>query len=237
LAVCTLVAGILAFLPIGLYHLVPIFFFIIFLISFLFPAYAYIMFSQKGGKFQEKVFNLIVQNLGEIGSGRILDIGSGNGVLAVKIAQQNPQAEVVGVDYWGADWEYSKGVCDTNARVAEVSDRVHFQNGDAATLDFPTSAFDGAVSNLTFHEVRSIADKRAVLQEALRVVKTGGSFVFVDYFFEPKYYGESTAFEAFLKNLGLAQFEYEPLHFMIPIPLLLKHPKILGKVGMIHGRK
>jgi hypothetical protein len=35
-----------------------------FRISFLFPLYAYVMFSQKGGRFQEKVYNLIIQSLG-----------------------------------------------------------------------------------------------------------------------------------------------------------------------------
>ena len=237
LGACALGAGILVFLPIGLYRIFTASLFIILLVSFLFPLYAYAMFSQKGGRFQEKVYDLVIRNLGAVGNGTILDIGSGNGVLAVKAAQQNREAEVIGVDYWGAAWEYSQGVCEENARVAKVNDRVHFQKGDAAALDFPAGTFDGAISNLTFHEVRSAADKRAVLQEALRVVKAGGAFAFVDYFYEPKYYGESSALEGFLKNLGLSQFEYKPLQAMIPVPLLLRHPKIFGKVGMISGRK
>jgi tRNA/tmRNA/rRNA uracil-C5-methylase (TrmA/RlmC/RlmD family) len=91
------------FLPIGPYRIIPTFLFIILLISFLFPLYAYVMFSQVGGKFQEKIYNLIIQNLGANGNSKILDIGSGNGVLAVKAAQQNAEAEVTGVDYWGSD--------------------------------------------------------------------------------------------------------------------------------------
>ena len=82
-----------------------------------------------------------------------------------------------------------------------------------------------------------MADKRAVVQEALRVVKTGGSFAFVDYFYEPKYYGDGSAFDGFLHSLGLAQFEYKPLHEMMAVPLLLRHPRILGRVGLMIGRK
>jgi len=237
LGVCTLGAGLMIFLPIGPYRIIPTFLFIILLISFLFPLYAYVMFSQVGGKFQEKIYNLIIQNLGANGNSKILDIGSGNGVLAVKAAQQNAEAEVTGVDYWGSDWEYSKGVCDQNARIARVSNRVHFQKGDAAALDFASSTFDGAISNLTFHEVRSVANKRDVLQEALRVVKSGGTFAFIDYFYEAKYYGEPAEFEDYLRNLRLSHVEYKPLHTMIPVPIPLRHPKILRKVGIISGRK
>jgi SAM-dependent methyltransferase len=237
LAACTLGTALVAFLPIGPYRVVPVVLSVVLFVSFLFPFYAYVMFSQRGGRFQERVFNLILQKLGAVEQGRVLDIGSGNGVLAVRVAQQNRGAEVVGVDRWGTDWEYSKRVCEENASSAKVNDRVRFQNGDAAALDFPDATFDGAISNLTFHEVRSVADKRAVLQEAVRVVKPGGAFVFVDYFYEPRHYGESAAFEAFLNNQGLSQIERTPLHEMIRVPLLLRHPKILGKVGMIRGRK
>jgi len=238
LGVCTLGAGALIFLPLGLiYHLLMALLFILLLVSFLLPLYSFVVFSQKGGRFQEKVYNLIIQSLGVTGKGRILDIGSGNGVLAVKLAQQNGAAEVIGMDYWGKDWEYSKSVCDRNAQIGGVANRVHFQKGDASGLEFADDFFDGAVSNLTFHEVKSADDKREVVREALRVVKPGGRFAFVDYFFDVKFYGKASEFEEFLKGLGLSQFAYRPLRELMEIPVLLKHPKVLGKVGIISGRK
>jgi SAM-dependent methyltransferase len=238
LGLCTLGLTALIFIPLGsLYRLAVTILFVIILVSFLFPLYAYVMFSQKGGGFQDKVYNLIIQSLGAKVKGRVLDIGSGNGVLAIKLAQQHGEAEVVGIDYWGKDWEYSKGVCEKNARAAKVESRVHFQKGDAAALDFATDTFDGAISNLTFHEVQSVADKRAVMQEALRVLKPGGAFAFVDYFYDAKYYGKALEFEDYLRGLNLSQFEYKPLRDVMAIPLLLRHPKILGKVGMVCGRK
>lgn len=191
---------------------------IIILISFLFPLYAYIMFSQGGGRFQEKVHNLTIQSLEPAVKGKFLDIGSGNGVLAVKLARQHDEVEVLGIDYWGRDWEYSKGICENNARAAGVESRVRFQKGDAAALQFASETFDGAISNLTFHEVRSIADKRAVVQEALRVVKPGGTFAFVDYFYDEKYYGKALEFEGYLRGLGLSQFAHKPLQDMIALP-------------------
>jgi SAM-dependent methyltransferase len=238
LGLCTLGTGILFFFPLGFpYHLVMGILFLIAFVSFFLPFYSYIMFSQKGGKFQEKIYNLIIQNLGSAVDGRILDIGSGNGVLAVKLAQQLDKAEVTGIDYWGSDWEYSKSVCEKNARIGGVADRVHFQKGDAACLEFASDAFDGATSNLTFHEVRSVEDKRDVLREALRVVKPGGRFAFVDYFYDPKFYGNAAEFEAYLNGLKLSQSTLKPLRDIIAIPVILKHPKIFGKVGIVYGRK
>jgi SAM-dependent methyltransferase len=243
LGACALGLLLLAVLPLGfIYRLVMMILFVITLISFMIPLYSYVMFSQRGGKLQEKVYNLIIQSLGvgvdgAVVRGRVIDIGSGNGVLAVKVALQHTAAEVVGVDYWGQDWEYSQRVCEENARAAHVEDRVCFQKGDAAALEFPDNTFDGATSNLTFHEVQSVADKRAVVQEALRVVKLGGSFAFVDYFYEPKYYGAASEFESYLKGLKLAEYKFKPLQSMLPLPLLLRHPKVLGRVGILYGIK
>ena len=76
-----------------------------------------------------------------------------------------------------------------------------------------------------------------MLQEALRIVKPGGVFAFVDYFHDAKYYGKTLEFENHLQDMKLAQLEYKPLADMIALPILLKHPKILGKVGIIYGRK
>lgn len=238
LGLCVLGIGALIFVPLGLVYQVAVaILFGVVLLSFLFPIYAYIMFSQNGGKLQEKIYNLIIQHLGKGLNGRFIDIGSGNGVLAIKLAQQHENIQVTGIDYWGEDWEYSKSISEKNARTVGVENRVHFQKGDAARLDFADNTFDGAISNLTFHEVKSVADKKLVVQEALRVVKSGGNFSFVDHFFDEKYYGKELEFEQFLKGLKLRRYERMRLQEVIGLPSMLKHPKILGKVGILFGNK
>ena len=82
-----------------------------------------------------------------------------------------------------------------------------------------------------------MADKREVVREALRVVKPGGRFAFVDYFYDPKYYGTAAEFENYLRRLNLSHFVMKPLHEMMALPLVLRHPKILGKVGIVYGRR
>ena len=65
-------------------------------------------FSKMGGDYQNKIHDLIVS---KVEGDRILDIGCGSGHLLAKIAKQHPEAELVGIDYWGDNWEYSKELC------------------------------------------------------------------------------------------------------------------------------
>lgn len=211
--------------------------FIILLISFSLPLYAYIAFSPRGGNYQEKVYALIVDRLGQAAPENALDIGTGNGVLALKLAQKYPRAQVVGMDYWGRNWEYSQAICEANARAAQVADRVRFMKGDAASLEFSDASFAAVVSNLTFHEVKSAPQKREVVREALRVLRPGGTFAFIDYFYDSQYYGSATEFEVFLHRQGLARIEFKRLGEVLPLPRMLRHPKIFGKVGIVYGQK
>jgi len=186
---------------------------------------------------QTKIYNLIIESLGRPARDKVLDIGTGNGVLAVKLAQRFQDACVTGMDYWGNDWEYAKAVCDENARSAGVSERVSFVKGDAAALEFADDEFDAIVSNLTFHEVKSVAQKSEVVKEALRVLKPGGVFAFVDYFYESRYYGQLSDFEARLAELGLSKLTLVPIDQKLKFPALLRHPKALGRVGILYGQK
>ncbi len=205
--------------------------------SLVVPLYAYATFSQRGGRFQERLYERVADAIGPVGPGRILDIGAGNGMLAVLLAQRQPAASVVGVDTWGPAWEYAAATCTRNARLAGVDERVGFRDGDAARLPFADAAFDAVVSNLTFHEVTAVADKPALIAEALRVLKPGGAFAFVDPFFDVKLYGPSATLEPRLRALGVEDVALQPLTAITPVPVMLRHPRALGRVALLTGRK
>jgi len=238
LGLCASGAWLLAFLPLpnGL-RIVAGIIAIILSASFLYPLYAYLMFSPRGGNMQAKIYNLIIESLGQPLRGKALDIGTGNGVLAVRLAQCFPGVRVTGMDYWGNDWEYAKAVCDENARSAGVSERVSFVKGDAAALEFADGEFDAIVSNLTFHEVKSVAQKSEVVKEALRVLKPGGVFAFIDYFYESRYYGQVSDFEARLAQFGLSNVTLRTIDQKLKFPALLRHRRALGRVGILYGQK
>lgn len=237
-AVLAVLALALAPFPIGLpYRAALLGLGLVGLVSLFFPLYAYWMFSQRGGRFQGKVYDVVVRGLGGSVTGTALDVGAGNGMLAVTLARRHPQAHVVGVDSWSKDWNYAQDVCTRNAHAAQVAERVRFQRGDAAALEFPDGMFDAVVSNLTFHEVRSVDDKCSVVLEALRVLAPGGSFCFIDHFYDRKHYGPPGHLERYLEPLQLVEVELQPLRRELAIPGLLGHRRILGQVGVLRGRK
>jgi SAM-dependent methyltransferase len=238
LGLSALAMGILSLCPLNLWIRIPAaLLFVVLFISFLYPLYAYYMFSPSGGNMQDRLYDLVIKSLGGEIKGNVLDIGSGNGILAIRLAQAYPTAHVKGVDYWGKNWEYSKSVCDENARLAEVEEQVRFHKGDAAALDVADSSFDAVVSNLTFHEVKTVPQKRELVKEALRVLRPGGKFAFVDLFYDSKYYGDISELESFLRGLGLSQVTVSPLAQAIALSKPLMHPKILGWAGIIWGKK
>ncbi len=200
-------------------------------------SYVRFKLSHKAGKVQELIWNLVVEHLNWDGEGRALDIGCGNGALAIKLAQKHGKAEILGIDYWGKRWEYSMKVCERNAEIEGVRDRVIFKKGSAASLPFDDGYFDAAVSNFVFHEVGGVNDKREVIREALRVVKKGGKFAFQDEFLIKKMYGDPDALVAAIKSWGTAKVEFVETRNAPFIPRLLKAPFILGTMGLIRGEK
>jgi SAM-dependent methyltransferase len=200
-------------------------------------AYARYLFSATGGDIQARIWDLALSHLEWDGAGQALDIGCGNAPLTIRLAQKYPQTRVIGVDYWGASWEYSKTECEQNARVAGVGEQVSFQKASAAALPFEDEHFEAAVSNLTFHEVSDAPDKRQVIREALRVVKKGGKFSFQDLFLVKQQYGEIDDLLATVRSWGVAQVAFEKTGEASFIPAALKLPFMVGTIGILYGEK
>ena len=141
------------------------------------------------------------------------------------------------MDYWGAEWSYAKEQCEKNAAAEGVSDRVSFQKGDAAKLEFEDGKFDGAVSNFVFHEVRSAKDKRDVVREALRVVKPGGAFAFQDMFGQKQVYGDMEEFTEELRKEGMVkEIHYIPhVEKKAAVPAFVTAPWMIKDAGLIYG--
>ncbi len=74
---------------------------------------------------------------------RILDVGTGSGVLAVVLAKEFPQAQVVALDQSAA----ALAVARENSRRHEVQDRVALVQGDLLAPLAPEPFFDIIVSN------------------------------------------------------------------------------------------
>jgi 2-polyprenyl-3-methyl-5-hydroxy-6-metoxy-1,4-benzoquinol methylase len=86
---------------------------------------------------------LDVSSLGPI---RVLDIAAGHGVFGITIAQRNPKAEIVAVD-----WAPVLAVATENAKAMGVGDRHRTLPGDAFKVDYGTGYDVALVTNFVHH--------------------------------------------------------------------------------------
>lgn len=200
-------------------------------------SYVAYQFSAKGGGFQNRLWGLVLEYLDWDGNGSALDIGTGNGPLAIRLARKYPEAQITGIDYWGEDWEYSQQVCEENAIIEGVSERTEFKRASASELPFEDEQFDAVLSHFVFHEVVDAADKSDVIKEALRVLKKGGAFSFQDMFLDEKLYGERDDLLKTMQHWGVQEVQFLDSHEILSIPALLNTGRTLGNCSMIYGRK
>ena len=204
---------------------------------FVYFAYARSRFSSRGGNLQARIRSLVLDHLGSQNPGRVLDVGSGSGALAIAIAKAFPGAQVTGVDTWGSGWEYSRMVCERNAQLEGVAGHVVFQKASASSLPFEEGAFDTVVSNLVFHEVSDVKDRKELLHEALRVVRKGGAFVFQDLFLWKRAFGEAEDLLAAMRGWGIERAELIRTCDSEFIPRPLRLPFMVGALVILKGTK
>lgn len=187
------------------------------------------------GGMMEKVHQTILSSLDFDGHGRILEVGCGSGPLTIRAALTWPSAEVTGLDYWAAMYNYSKTLCEKNAVSEGVGDRCTFVHGDANKLSFPDESFDAVISNYVYHNIMG-ADKQALLLESLRVLKKGGVFVLHDNM-KPGLYGDMNAFCKKLRDMGFSDVRYIDTASSIFGSKRRAAMMMLGDSAMITGRK
>jgi SAM-dependent methyltransferase len=100
---------------------------------------------------------------------RVLDIGCGIGGTARLIAER-AAAEMTGIDLTD---EFVRTASALSATVG-LGDRTRFRTGSALDMPFGDDSFDAA---LLLHVGMNIADKRALMAEAARVLRPGAPFL------------------------------------------------------------
>jgi SAM-dependent methyltransferase len=93
------------------------------------------------------------------------------------------------------------------------------------------------VSNLVFHEVGDVRDKRELIREALRVLKRGGAFAFQDLFLVKRHYGDVDDLVGVIRSWGTREVAFVDTSDSEFIPKALRLPFMLGRIGIIYGKK
>ncbi len=98
--------------------------------------------------------------------GRLLDVATGTGDVALEALRQEPSSCVVGVDFTPEMMQLG--------RAKPGAARVRWTGADALRLPFPDNAFDAVISSFM---LRNVSDVPSALAEQRRVVRPGGRVV------------------------------------------------------------
>jgi len=107
------------------------------------------------------------------GGERVLDIGSGPGLLAAEMAQSVGASGAV----HGIDVSESMLAIARRLELPDVAAPMEFAEGDACELPFGDATFDAVVSTQVYEYVPDIA---GALREARRVLRPGGRLLILD---------------------------------------------------------
>ena len=114
------------------------------------------------------------------GDERVLDVGTGGGVLLIGAAKRAPRGRASGIDIWSATdlSGNTKARVLRNASLEGVADRIDVRDDDARAMSFDDASFDVIVSMLCLHNIDENADR--ALREMARVLAPGGTIVVSD---------------------------------------------------------
>jgi len=124
---------------------------------------------------REKVFKRALVEQAQVrGNHRVLDLACGTATLTILLKQDQPLAEVVGID--GDDRILAIAKTKANA----VGVEIQFDEGMSFDLPYPDEFFDRVTSSLFFHHL-SRENKVKTLGEVIRVLKPNGEFHVADW--------------------------------------------------------
>ena len=112
---------------------------------------------------------------------RVLDIGTGNGLLPIELIKARPDWQITGIDIS----EEMLTLARENAAKAGLSGKIVFQKTSAEVLPFPDGGYDIIVSNASLHLWE---DPLKIFSEIGRVTAPGGSLLLWDNLRVPSFY-------------------------------------------------
>jgi arsenite methyltransferase len=178
---------------------------------FIVPAVLMLLYA-KVGKFRHRD-----QMLGCVpwtGHERVLDVGTGRGLLLAGAAKKLTTGRAVGIDIWNAEDLSANTVANLvrNLEAEGVRDKAEIQSEDARKMSFADSDFDVVLSNLCLHNIYDERGREQACEEIARVLKPSGVAVISD-FRHMRAYGNT------FQRLGL-EVRHLPLSFVATFPPL-----------------
>ena len=182
------------------------------------------------GVWQHAVREQVVLFLAD-SKGKFLEVGCGEGLLLLNLANKRPDLEISGIDLWEAILDKAR------KRLADADmNKVKLAQADASDLPFEDISFDSIACINVLFNLPSEEKVLATLKEAARILKPGGKLIidirnsknpllFLKYKFA-KYYDKT------VKDLPLRTYHYEKISgYLDSIGLKIKRTKRIGFPG------
>ena len=133
------------------------------------------------------------------GDERVLDVGTGAGLLMIGAAKRLTTGRATGIDPW-SKVDLAGNTRERtlrNAQIEGVQEKVHVLDGDATAIQFPDASFDVVVSNLCLHNIPTKEGRDQACREIARVLKPGGQLVISDFI-------KTRQYEQVFRDAGIA---------------------------------
>jgi arsenite methyltransferase len=139
---------------------------------------------------KHKTIRKIIANMPLKGNETILDVGCGRGIFLIEAAQQLTTGKAIGIDIWDNrdQSQNSQAQTDNNVQQAGVTNRVTIKTADMRHLPFSDATFDVIISSLAIHNIAEQTGREKALTEIIRVLKSGGKFIILDFQHTKQYY-------------------------------------------------
>ncbi|MEP6849199.1 MAG: class I SAM-dependent methyltransferase [Acidobacteriota bacterium] len=117
------------------------------------------------------------------GDERVLDVGTGRGLLMIGAAKKLDTGRAYGIDIFNAADLSGNKIENTrrNTEIEGVSSKTEVVNEDARKMSFPDAKFDVVLSNLCLHNIPNAEGRAEACREIARVLKPGGRALISDF--------------------------------------------------------
>ena len=150
---------------------------ILFLIGGLFFASLGVSMLIYGLAGKYRMRDLMLSKINWKGDEKVLDIGSGRGLMLNGAAKFLTTGKAIGIDIWRPEDLSDNTLTNAlaNAAAEGVSDKIEILNQDAQKIEFPDNSFDVIFSVFCIHNIDDKVGIEKACMEVARVLKPGGT--------------------------------------------------------------
>jgi arsenite methyltransferase len=169
----------------------------------------------KVGKFRHR--DRMLAQIPWTGGERVLDVGTGRGLLLIGAAKKLTSGKATGLDIWNQEDLSGNNLQNLERNIAAegVGAKTDVVNEDVQKMTFPDATFDVIVSLACLHNIYNAPGRAEASRQIARVLKPGGVAVISDFRNISEYMGALTKAGLDVRKLPLGFATFPPMRILI----------------------